>query len=643
MARRFRSRVARKSVGKRPGKSARPQNRVSPLPRHRYNLPVQLTRFIGREREIAEISRLLHIARVLTLTGPAGCGKTRLALQLASGLLEEYTDGVAWVGFEALTDPGLVPQALASALGIRERPGHPITETLLDYLRSKTILLVFDNCEHMLSACARLADSLLRHCPTVKVLATSREALGIVGEKLYPLPPLSVPDSTRLPPLDHLPRYDAVRLFIDRAVAIVPTFALTERNARAVAQICHRLDGIPLALELAAARVKVLGAEDISAKLDDRFRLLTGGSLTAVPRHQTLRAAMDWSYDLLQPNEQVILRRLSVFAGGCTIEAAEAVSSEDGIDSSEVLDLLTRLIDKSLVLAEERNGVVRYRLLETIRQYGLDRLLDSGAAETARRRHCGVFRAMAEGAAEHIGGADQAVWLDRLEREHDNLRAALRWSLENEDGQTQLRLIKALNDFWYVRGYWSESLQSLEPILARTAGVPSPLRGWALNWAGQMARRLGSTPRAKALLEEAVATYRTLGEKSALADALMHLGLLEYRQSAYGRAATLLEESLSLAREANDTGNIAFSLYLRGVVARLRGDYEQAEALCAQSVALSETPGFKQVTSRLPAVPSTAWGSWRSVRVTTCGRKTCARKRWPCTSNTDTRLVPSLH
>jgi non-specific serine/threonine protein kinase len=539
---------------------------------------------------------------VFTLTGPAGCGKTRLALQLASGLLEDYTNGVVWVGFEALADPGLVPQALASALGVRERQGHPITETVVDYLRSKTIYLVLDNCEHVLSACARLADSLLRHCPTVKVLATSREGLGIVGERLYPVPPLSAPDPTRLPPLDRLARYDAVELFIDRAVAIVPTFALTDQNARAVAQICHRLDGIPLALELAAARVKVLGAEDISAKLDDRFRLLTGGSLTAVPRHQTLRAAMDWSYDLLQPNEQVVLRRLSVFAGGCTIEAAEAVCAEDGIESSEVLDLLTRLIDKSLVLAEERDGVVRYRLLETIRQYGLDRLLDSGAAETVRRRHCGVFLAMAASAAEHIGGPDQAAWLDRLEREHDNLRAALRWSLENEDGQSELRLIKALNNLWYVRGYWSESLQWLELILARTAGMPSSLRGWALNWAGQTARRLGSTPQAKALHEEAVATYRTLGEKSGLADALMHLGVLEYRQSAYGRAATLLEESLSLAREVNDTENVAFSLYLCGIVARLRGDYERAEALCAQSVALSEEPGFRQVTSRLPGL-----------------------------------------
>jgi predicted ATPase/DNA-binding CsgD family transcriptional regulator len=530
---------------------------------------------------------------MLTLTGPAGCGKTRLALQLASGLFEDYPNGVAWVGLETLADPGLVPQALASAMGVRERHGHPVTETLLDYLRSKTVFLLLDNCEHVLSACARLCDSLLRHCPTVKILTTSREGLGVVGEMLYPVPPLPVPDPTRLPPLDHLPRYDAVQLFIDRAVAIVPTFTVTERNARAVAQICHRLDGIPLALELAAARVKVLGAEYISAKLDDRFRLLTGGSLTAVPRHQTLRAAMDWSFDLLQPNEQVMLHRLSVFAGGCTIETAEAVCSEDGIESSEVLDLLTRLIDKSLVLAEERDGAVRYRMLETVRQYALDRLVDSGTAETLRRRHCAVFRDIAEGAAERIGGPDQAASIDRLEREHDNLRAGLRWALENEDGQTELRLIKALNDFWYVRGYWSESLRWLEPVLARTAGVPSALRGWALNWAGQMARRLGDMPQAKALHEEAVATYRALGEMSGLADALMHLGLLEYRLSAYGRAATLLEESLSLAREVDDTQHVAFSLYLLGVVARLRGDYGRAEKLVSESLAMSESPGFK--------------------------------------------------
>jgi predicted ATPase/class 3 adenylate cyclase len=342
------------------------------------NLPVQATSFIGRERDIAEIQRLLSSARLLTLNGAGGVGKTRLALQAAADLLETYGDGVWLVELAPLADPDLVPQTVAFALGVREEPGRPFTQTLADYLRNKKLLLLLDNCEHLVDACARLADTLLRSCPDLQILATSREALGVPGERTYRLPSLGLPDPARLPPMDVLAQFESVRLFRERAQLHQPAFAVTAANAPALAQVCHRLDGIPLAIELAAARVRSLPVEQIAARLDDRFRLLTGGSRTALPRQQTLRALMDWSYGLLTDGEKTLLRRVSVFSGGWTLEAAETVCAGDGVDDWEILDLLTRLVDKSLIVYEERDGEARYRLLETVRQYAQERLQESG-------------------------------------------------------------------------------------------------------------------------------------------------------------------------------------------------------------------------------------------------------------------------
>jgi predicted ATPase/class 3 adenylate cyclase len=345
----------------------------------RTNLPAQLTSFVGREQAITDVTQLLTTSRLVTLTGPGGTGKTRLALQVAAGVLEAYSDGVWLIELAPLSDAALVPQAVATALGLREDASRPILATLTDFLSARNLLLIIDNCEHVVEACAQLAGALLRGCPNVHILASSRETLGIAGEAPFRVPSLATPDPRRLPPIEMLTQYEAVRLFVERAAAVLPGFRLTHDNASAIAQVCSRLDGIPLALELAAARVTVLRVEQIAARLDDRFRLLTGGSRTAVPRQQTLRALIDWSYDLLAEAERVMLQRSSVFVGGWTLEAAEAVCAGDGLDHDEVLDVLAQLVNKSLVVADREQGQeTRYRLLETIRQYALERLVESG-------------------------------------------------------------------------------------------------------------------------------------------------------------------------------------------------------------------------------------------------------------------------
>ncbi len=514
------------------------------------NLPIQLTSFVGRGHEMTEVKRLLSGTRLLTLTGAGGSGKTRLALQVAAELLDHYHDGVRLVELAPLSDPTLISQTVASTLGVHEEPGRPLTDTLADFLRPKSLLLLLDNCEHLLSPCAQLADALLRACPTLRILATSREALGITGETAYRLPSLSLPDVASLP-LKRLAQYEAVRLFIDRAAAALPTFKVTTQNAKAVATICQRLDGIPLAVELAAARVKALSVEHIAERLHDRFKLLTGGSRTAMPRHQTLRAALDWSFALLSGQERAMLRRLSVFASGFTLEAAEAVCPGQDLDAADVLDVLTHLVEKSLVVFQEQEG--RYRLLDTVRQYGRDKLLDAEEAADVRTRHRDFFLAGAEDAEHHLRGAEDVTWLDRLETEHDNLRAALDWSLESGEAEAALRIAGALWWFWFIRGHWSEG------------------RGW-LGRALSEAKAASSSARAKALAGAGVHTY--------------------YERN-YDRATGLAKESLTLSQALGDKYGMAFSLVILGAVARDRGDYERSVALYEQSLALFQEVGHK--------------------------------------------------
>ena len=572
-----------------------------------HNLPLQLTSFVGREREMAAVRALLERQRLVTLTGAGGTGKTRLALQATAGLLPAYPDGVWLAELAALVDPALVPRAVAQAVGVREEPGRPLLATLPDALRAKRLLLVLDNCEHLLDACARLADVLLRACPRFTILATSREALGIAGETAWRVPSLALPDAAQPPLAEALTQSAAVRLFIERAAAVQPAFALTDHNAPAVAQLCARLDGIPLALELAAARVRVLPPEQLLSRLDDRFRLLTGGSRTALARHQTLRAAVDWSYDLLTEPERTLFARLSIFAGGFTLEAAEAVGAGPGgpggpeglggagIGAPEVLDLLIHLVNSSLVEAEAQpGGTARYRLLETLRQYARQRLDAGGAAPAAHARHAAVYLALAEAAAPALHGPRQRRWLDRLEAEHDNLRAALRWLLDREDPDGAVRLGWALRWFWEIRGHAAEGRRWLAGVLAHP-GLPArpALHARALAAAGKLALARQDYGAARPLLAAGLDLYRGLGDPAGAAAAARDLGVATFRAGDPGGGLAALAASLATFRALGDRWETAETLNMLATLTRNRGDHAAALPTYEESLAL-----YRQVGDR---------------------------------------------
>jgi len=525
-------------------------------PPHTNNLPLQLTSFIGREKEISEVKQLLSktrpgAVRLVTLTGSGGTGKTRLSLQVAADLLSSFADGVWFIELAPLADPALLPQTVATTLGLRVEGNRPVFTALIENLREKTILLVLDNCEHLINSCARLAEALLSTCPDLRILASSREALGIPGETAFRVLSLSLPEASAS--FETLVECEAGRLFIERASAILPDFAVTSHNAPAIAEVCRRLDGIPLAIELAAARVSVLRVEQIAARLSDRFRLLTGGSRTALPRQQTLRATIDWSHDLLQEEERILLRRLSVFAGGWTLEAAETICGWNGLEKDEVLEVLTHLVNKSLVVAERHSGAeARYRLLETVRQYARDKLIESREGEALRQRHGDWFLALAEQAEPELWrGRGQAGWLDRLEAEHDNLRAALDWALETEQFEAGIRLAVALWWFWMHRGYFQEGRHWLEAGLAQRGRLPKPLLAQLLCAAGRLAARQRDFDLAEVHGEESVALFRELGDKANLARAIRALSATIGEQYV-GRTEPYDAENLALCRELGD-------------------------------------------------------------------------------------------
>lgn len=554
------------------------------------NLPLQLTSFVGRARELAEIDERIIASRQVTLTGPGGVGKTRLAIEAASRVLKHFPDGVWLVDFSPLSDPARVTQAVASTLGAQEETGRPLLEVLGDYLLSKRALLVLDNCEHLTAACAELTEHVLRRCPDLRVLATSREILGTAGELAYSVPSLSVPDLQPPPALAEATGYESVRLFVDRAGLGQPDFALTPANTPAILQICGRLDGIPLAIELAAARVKTLSVEEIARRLDDRFKLLTGGIRTALPRHRTLRAAMDWSYDLLPDAERILLRRLAVFVGGFTLDAAEAVCAEEGIDPDDVLDVLTRLVDKSLVVVD-RSGQIRYRQLEMIRQYARERLAAAGEEDATLRRHRDFYLALAEEAEPHLHGPRQMEWLDRVAAEHDNARAALEWSLRQPEGESGVRLAAALSSFWHRRGYLAEGREWLDRVRPRTADVSSEIRIRALLGAGRLAFAQDDFGPAKDIFEQVVPLAREGGDRRALAPALAWLGHAAWHQGERATGIALCEESLALAHSVGHAWTTAIILDEVSVVARHEGDHQRASALLEESLALFREVG----------------------------------------------------
>lgn len=648
-------------AGRLPSAPAPSANRRSeePIDSSPNNLPASLTSFVGREHETLEVKRLLSMTRLLTLTGAGGCGKTRLALEIARDLVGAYPNGIWLVELAALSKPELAPRAVATALGVPEQAGRPLEDTLADYLRNRDLLLFLDNCEHLVDGAARLADALLGVCPNLKILATSREPLGVRGEAIWTVPPLSLPDADGAPTVESLMRTEAVRLFVERARSRLPAFELTEKNAASTASVCWKLDGIPLAIELATARMGALAVEQVAERLEDSLGLLTGGARTVDPRQQTMRATLQWSHELLSEPEKKLFRRLSVFAGGFILQAAEEVCPDGAAGQGSVLDVLSRLVDKSLVVAEgspATDGALQYRMLEPVRQYGKEQLEASGETDIFRRRHASWYLALAREVEPWLRGARQEVWLERLEREYGNLRAALGWALETGETEQGLWFGGALGEFWYLSGHLSEGRRWLEAALASSSGArPTPARTKALARAGWIAweqgdyersvalseeslalsRELGDTAgaaaalsnlawaallgddleRASALAEEAVTLERSLGDTGGVARALLILGLVAVVRRDHERAMALHEESLTLARKAGDGLSIAVSLGMGAFASLGRGDNQRARALCEQGLALSQRPRVMNVTAfHLHASAALAGSQGRPVR-----------------------------
>jgi predicted ATPase len=552
------------------------------------NIPIPLTSFIGRERELKEIARLLASSRLLTLTGPGGVGKTRLAIEAANGSLKKFKDGVFWIGMVGLADENLIPQEIAQSLNLREVSNEPLIETLKTFLKSKDILLVIDNCEHLIRACAQYAEQLLAACPKLKILATSIEALGLFNETTWQVPSLSLPARQGRISLSELQEFASIELFDERARKAKSGFALDEENASSVAKICQQLDGIPLAIELAAARIRVLSVDEIAARLDDRFSLLTAGSRTAIPRHQTLRATIDWSYELLTEPERALLRRLSVFAGGFTLEAAEEVCSQ-GMKRGEILGLLGRLVDKSLVIAEADSevGGTRYRLLETIRQYALEKLMEIKASRVMRDQHLEFYTKLAERAAPNAFGVGSVRYSDLIDRELDNIRSAMEWSLETHQALLAFRLLAALFYFWYNRSPLSEWYTRFEGALSLPEGLERTVeRAKAINsisffyWAGM------SDVNPLPDLEDALSIGREFGDAHVIAQSLLNLGRIQTTAGNYSNARSLLLESLDIWRSLGSEHNvdIIFAQIFLGEVAFHEGDLIEARTLYQESI-----------------------------------------------------------
>jgi len=558
------------------------------------NLPHQLTSFIGREDEIQRVNALLERNRLVTLVGSGGSGKTRLSLQIAAEQLDQFPDGAWLIEFAPVNDPEMVPRAVSDVLGVAESLGGDLTRGLAEHIGTRSILLIFDNCEHLVEGCARLADALLRSCPNLKILATSREALGIAGESAFRVPELSLPDPKVRHTITALQQFEAVQLFIDRAVQSQPDFAVTNENAPALASLCCRLDGIPLAIELAAARVRSLPVEQIDARLDQRFRLLTGGSRAAMPRQQTLRSLVDWSYDLLQPKEKALLQRLSVFAGGWTLDSAEHVCTDDETEGWEVTDLVLALVDKSLVVANEHRGHPRFGMLESIREYAKERLLESGDQVTYQNRHLRYCLSLSSEARPHLRGREQKRWFDRLDLEMDNFRAALNWGVSTGEG---LSLAGDLWRFWYLRGHFAEGSAWLAAALSQNPDADPSDRARALNGAGIFAETQGQFDLALELHHQSLEISRSLGARWLVGMSLNNIGNVYGSQGKFELGAPYWEASLAVWRELEAEGTLedirglAATLDNLGNLAYSRGSLSEALALYQECQSMRRRQG----------------------------------------------------
>jgi predicted ATPase/class 3 adenylate cyclase len=559
---------------------------------HTNNLPLQATPLVGREREVEAVYGLLRSSetRLLTLLGPGGTGKTRVGLQVAAELADGFEDGVFFVPIATITDPTLVAPTIARVLGLSEGGAQPLEELLEGYLRDRQTLLLLDNLEQVLEA-APIVERLLSNAPNLKILTTSRIPLGLYGEYEFPVPPLSLPDPDSLPSLEYLTEYEAIRLFVERARAVRPDFSLTEENGPAVVEICERLDGLPLAIELAAARIKLLPPRVLLDRLGNRLKILTGGARNLPERQRTLRNAIEWSYGLLDEGEKMLFGRLGAFSSGATLEAMEAVCDAEGDLPTDVFEGASSLLNKSLVRQEEgAGGEPRFVMLETIHEFANAKLEGRGEAEAVRRAHAEYFLALAEEADPMLWGAEDAAWLDRLEQEHDNMRTALSWAIEHEEGELALRLGAALRWFWYMEGYYGEGRRWLEAALGKDwDAAAAEARARALEGVGWLASGQGDLDRAQAAAEEGLklSTEAGLGDV-VVADLQNVLGEAVARHRGdYEWAAELLTEGLALHRKAGDIRGVAWSLGSLANVSGDRGNYEQAKRLYEEGLALS--------------------------------------------------------
>jgi predicted ATPase/class 3 adenylate cyclase len=572
------------------------------------NLPTQLTSFIGRQAELEKATELLSRHRLLTLTGAGGTGKTRLALQLAANQLETFPDGVWFIELASLSDGNQINRSVASVLNLREQPGLPFQDSIVDALRSRSLLLILDNCEHLIEPCSMLADKLLRSSISTKILVSSREVLGIEGETTLRVPPLSLPNTTNDVSIEDLYSSESVQLFVERAKVVKNSFELTEKNAPVIAQICQRLDGIPLAIELAAARIRLLKPEQIAVRLDDLFKLLTGGSRSALPRQQTLEAMIDWSHNLLSDEERVLFRRLSVFVGGWKLEAAESVcSSPEDFDSEnntillgeDVLDLLAQLVNKSLVLVEEDEYEARYRFLETIRQYALNKLIDSGETAVLRKKHMSYFKDFSTQAKDGMFGEQQSDWMNQLNKEHDNLRSALGWAVDH-DPLICMEIGANLVYFWSGKGYSSEGRQWLQSGLDRlnenqeitNDKYRKHIEGRALSAYGQMAIIQGDNAVASKVLKRCVDLQRDNGEQKDMVFSIALLSLATLFMGDIAGSQSLAEEGVTLGRKFDEPIGLALSLsILAQINVRAQDSYDLARQQIDESARLLRIHG----------------------------------------------------
>lgn len=595
---------------------------IRPVPKAApSNIPVPLTSFIGREKELKEIAKLLSTSRLLTLTGSGGVGKTRLAIYTANDSIKKFKNGVFWVSLVGLSDGILIPQEIAQSLHLREFSNVPLMEALKNHLKSKEVLLVIDNCEHLIKHCAQYTEQLLASCPKLKILATSIEALGLFNESIWQVPSLPLPEARESLSLKEIRDFASIKLFDERASIAKTGFELDEKNAASVAQICHRLDGIPLAIELAASRIKILSVEEIAARLDDRFSLLTSGSRTAIPRHQTLRATIDWSHDLLTEPERILLRRLAVFAGGFTLEAAESVCSQ-GMKRSDILDLLGRLVDKSLVIVEEvsKTNETRYRLLETIRQYALEKLTGADEARAIRDRHLEFYLELAEKSEPYIFSSKSIEWVSRLGKELDNIRAAMDWSTNSGKATSALQMAGSLVYFWWAHALLpSEWYDRVQQALSRPEGRERSLaRAKALNGIGFIFWLEVDLADPRPELEEALSIGRELEDRWNIEMALRNLGLLELIHNNFPEARRLLEQSLEIWREMNAGDNLEYArtLSFLGDVALSCNEMQKSRSLYEEAVVVLKGPEVGDInflgypTRRLGEV------AWREGRYT---------------------------